>query len=284
MKIDFLVPGINKCGTTTLCFLLGQHPHIFIPRLKEPHHFSRPTLEDHRAAYERLFRPAKPGQLLGEGSQMYSSAQLADLVSARLKQHNPEMKLIFCVRNPLQRIESSYREFHSRGAAFGVVAPFGLGAAIDALPGLMQDSQYWQRLRSFRDHFPDAQIHIVFLEDLRRAPQAELARCYAFLGVDDAFQNPAADAQLNSRDEKYYDTPLMRFLRSGPLTARQLAKLSIPEQDRIFRPLGLRRPFGAAPLDWPQALRARVIAALKPDVAQLLAHCGKPADYWPEFA
>lgn len=34
--LDFLVPGISKCGTTSLCALLNQHPHLFIPEEKEP--------------------------------------------------------------------------------------------------------------------------------------------------------------------------------------------------------------------------------------------------------
>jgi len=40
IRIDFLIPGFSKCGTTTLCALLAQHPSIYMPELKEPWYFS----------------------------------------------------------------------------------------------------------------------------------------------------------------------------------------------------------------------------------------------------
>lgn len=284
MKIDFLVPGISKCGTTTLCYLLSEHPGIFIPEIKEPHHFIRDDLESNRPLYESLFAPAKPGQLLGEGSQMYCTVEFEERVSARVHQHNPEMKLIFSVRNPFKRIESSYREFHHSGPCYAVNAPFGIDDALTGLPALLGDSLYWQRLQSYRRHFRDDQILVVFLEDLQKDPQTTLQRCYQFLGVDDTFVNAeASTTQLNSGDEKLYDTRLLRFLRTNELTGYKLARLSIPTQDRIFRRMGLRRPF-TKPIEWDGASRARVIDTLKADMAEFLSYCGRPANFWKEFA
>ncbi|WP_373386658.1 sulfotransferase [Pseudomonas alcaligenes] len=283
MKIDFLVPGINKCGTTTLCYLLGEHPQIFIPSMKEPHHFNRPDVIEHRPAYEGLFRDAQQGQLLGEGSQMYSTEEFGDLVSQRLAKENPQMKLIFCVRNPLKRIESSYREFHHSGPHYAVNAPFGIANAIAGLPALLADSRYWTRLQSFRKHFSDEQILVIFLEDLQKAPQQELSRCYSFLGVDAHYQNPSAGAQLNSRDEKLYDTRLLRFLRTNRFTGYKLARLSVPTQNRLFSRIGLRRPFTKS-LEWDSPTRELVVNTLREDIQQFLKYCDKKADFWKEFA
>lgn len=283
MKIDFLVPGINKCGTTTLCYLLGEHPQLFIPEMKEPHHFNRSDMIEHRPAYEGLFRQAQAGQLLGEGSQMYSTEEFGELVSARLALENPQMKLIFCVRNPLKRIESSYREFHHSGPHYAVNAPFGIANAIAGLPALLADSHYWSRLQSFRKHFSDEQILVVFLEDLQKNPQQELERCYSFLGVDAEYHNPSAGAQLNSRDEKLYDTRLLRFLRTNEFTGYKLAKLSVSKQNRLFSRLGLRRPF-TKPLEWEGPIKNKVVHALREDIQQFLEYAGKPSDFWKEFS
>lgn len=284
MKIDFLVPGISKCGTTTLCYLLGEHPEIFIPEIKEPNYFTRKDLAEHRHLYEQLFEPAKPGQLLGEGSQMYCTVEFEELVSARVCEHNPEMKLIFSVRNPFKRIESSYREFHHSGPCYAVNAPYGINEAMSGLPALLGDSHYWQRLQSYRKHFRDDQILVVFLEDLQKDPQRVLKQCYEFLGVDSSFINDTANStQLNSGEEKLYDTRLLRFLRTNEFTGYKMARLSIPEQDRIFRRLGLRRPF-TQPVQWSDEARARVVNTLKADIAEFLKYCGRPADFWKEFA
>lgn len=284
MKIDFLVPGISKCGTTTLCYLLGEHPDIFIPEIKEPHHFNREDLDAHRPLYEELFTPAKPNQLLGEGSQMYCTVEFEELVSKRVHEHNPEMKLIFSVRNPFKRIESSYREFHHSGPCYAVNAPYGIGNAMTGLPALLEDSHYWQRLQSYRRHFRDDQILVVFLEDLQKNPQAVLKQCYEFLGVDGCFINSSASTtQLNSGDEKLYDSRLLRFLRTQDFAGHKIARHPIPTQDKIFRRLGLRRPF-TQPVKWDSESRNRVINTLKADIAEFLNYCGKPADFWKEFA
>ena len=40
MKPNFLVIGAMKCGTTSLCSLLDQHPDIFMSNPKETYFFS----------------------------------------------------------------------------------------------------------------------------------------------------------------------------------------------------------------------------------------------------
>ncbi|MDH0892826.1 MULTISPECIES: sulfotransferase domain-containing protein [unclassified Pseudomonas] len=284
MKVDFLVPGISKCGTTTLCYLLGEHPEIFIPEIKEPNYFVNEDLSEHRPFYEGLFAPAAPGQLLGEGSQLYSTVEFEKLVSTRLREHNSEMKLIFSVRNPLKRIESSYREHHHSGPSYAINTPFGIAAAMTALPALLDDSRYWQRLQNYRRHFRDDQILVVFLEDLQQEPQRVLGQCYEFLGVDSGFVNAVASTtQLNAGEEKLYDTRLLRYLRTHGRTGFKIASIPIPTQDKLFRRLGLRRPF-TKPIRWSEEARARVVDTLKADIAELLAYCGRPADFWKEFA
>jgi hypothetical protein len=294
MKIDFMVPGISKCGTTTLCHLLAEHPQIFVPPEKEPHFFIRDNRgADHvsqsqqfgtdEAGYERLFEAAEAGQLCGEGSQMYATPQFEELVSQRLYENNPAMRLIFCVRNPLKRIESSYREFHHSGAKFAMNAPFGIGTALQKLPALLDDSHYWLRLQPFRKYFCDDQILVVFLEDLQKDALHELARCYHFLGVDTNFRNPSVGARLNSREEKRYDSRLLRYLRTSPHTGFKLARIPLPLQERFFSAVGMRPRF-AGPLTWEPGVREQVVETLGDDIHTFLAHCGKPADYWPDFA
>ena len=39
MRPDFLIIGAQKAGTTSLTGALRQHPEIFMPSVKEAHHF-----------------------------------------------------------------------------------------------------------------------------------------------------------------------------------------------------------------------------------------------------
>ncbi len=278
IKIDFLVPGFSKCGTTTLCAMLAQHPGIYIPELKEPWYFSAKDFPRKQADYIQHFSPALPGQLLGEGSVSYSDSTMEDVSIARIRDNNPDCRFIFIARNPLHRIESSYREMHHSGVKFGLNAPFGMAECLDTFPQMIVDSLYFERISKYVDAFGGAAILVLFLEDLRSQPQRELQRCFRHLGVDSRFR-AVEELRLNEGSSKLYDTRVLRRLRTWHWSGFKLAKLSPEAQDRVLRPLGLRRPF-TKPVHWDERSLALVRERILPDSRRFLEAWGKPADFW----
>ena len=278
VSIDFLVPGFSKCGTTTLCALLAQHPDIYIPALKEPWYFSADDFEHRTEEYCQHFTPATEGQLLGEGSVSYSGFEKEDISIQRIKANNRDCRFIFIARNPLQRIESSYREMHHSGVKFGLNAPYALADCLDIFPQMTRDSCFLERIRKYVDAFGEESILVVFLEEMRDFPQRELARCFRHLGVDDAF---VVDDQvrLNEGRSKFYDSRLLRYLRTRPWSGFKLAKLSPEAQDRILVPTGLRRPF-RRPVTWDARAIAMVQETVLPDARRFLQAYGRPEGFW----
>lgn len=278
IKIDFLVPGFSKCGTTTLCALLAQHPRIYIPALKEPWYFSSSDFPARQADYIQHFAPALPGQLLGEGSVNYSGFEKEDISIARIGDNNPDCRFIFIARNPLRRIESSYREMHHSGVKFGLNAPYDLVDNLKLFPQMIKDSMFFERISKYVDAFGKSAILVLFLEDLNRYPQRELQKCFAHLGVDAEFQ-VKEELRLNKGSSKYYDTRLLRYIRSKPWSGFKLARLNPEQQDRLLQPLRLRRPF-VKPIEWDEQSRAMVRETVLPDAEKFLDAFGKSADYW----
>ncbi len=278
IKIDFLVPGFSKCGTTTLCAMLAQHPGIYIPELKEPWYFSSKDFPRKQADYIQHFSPALPGQLLGEGSVSYSDSTMEDVSIARIRDNNPGCRFIFIARNPLHRIESSYREMHHSGVKFGLNAPYGMAECLDVFPQMIVDSLYFERISKYVDAFGGEAILVLFLEDLRSQPQREMQRCFRHLGVDSSFR-AVEELRLNEGSSKLYDTRVLRRLRTWHWSGFKLAKLSPEAQDRVLRPLGLRRPFNK-PVHWDQRSLALVRERILPDSLRFLEAWGKPADFW----
>lgn len=283
MNLDFLVPGFSKCGTTSLCALLNQHPDIFIPDEKEPLFFIHADHLDKLGWYQGLFAAAPSHARCGEGSTFYSSVAHEIGSRDRIVAFNPDIKLIFIARDPIARIESSFREYHHSGPHFGLNTPYGLEAALDALPALISDSCFWSRLNNYRHKVADANILLVFLEDLKADPVSVMQRCFEFLGVDPSFRpgNPAL--RLNDGETKLFDSALWRYLRNASLTRHLMARIPVPVQDRFARPLHLRQPFDR-PVEWTPGARRRVVTALRDEVRQLLDYAGKPEDYWQRFA
>ena len=49
MRIDFIIGGVQKGGTTALAEFVGQHPDVGLSNVKEPHYFDRDELWSRRA-------------------------------------------------------------------------------------------------------------------------------------------------------------------------------------------------------------------------------------------
>jgi hypothetical protein len=278
VRINFLVPGFSKCGTTTLCALLAQHPEIYIPELKEPWYFSSTDFPAREADYIQHFTPALPGQLLGEGSVNYSGFEREDISIARIRDNNPDCRFIFIARNPLRRIESSYREMHHSGVKFGLNAPYSLAENLQRFPQMIRDSMFFERISKYVDAFGKEAIRVLFLEDLNRRPQQELQKCFSHLGVDVGFQ-VKEEMRLNKGSSKYYDTRILRYIRSKPWSGFKLARLNPEQQDRLLQPLRLRRPF-TQPVQWDESASAMVRDSVLPDAKKFLTAFGKNADFW----
>ena len=68
MLPNFIVIGAPKCGTTSLCHLLGNHPQVFMSKVKEPHYFGRKDPTKTLLWYEEHFVGAEDKKAIGEGS------------------------------------------------------------------------------------------------------------------------------------------------------------------------------------------------------------------------
>lgn len=281
-QLSFLVPGFSKCGTTTLCSLLNQHPDIYIPQQKEPNFFCRDDYAQHWQEYRNLFNDSAAATVLGEGSTFYASGDLEQLSRQRIKMLYPDIKLIFIARDPINRIESSLREFHHSGPRYGFDTPFDPEQALRQFPAIISDTRYWSRLGNYKDHLPEQNIHILLLEDLQSQTRLELEKCFSFLGVDASIEVPGLSRQLNAGSSKLYDSKLLRTLRNNRITGPTLSKISIDTQDRVFSKLGLRRHFNRA-INWKPDTRLWLLAQLQSEIDTFLAHCGKPANYWPRY-
>jgi len=110
---DFFLVGHSKSGTTALYEMLGRHPQIFLPAMKEPIFFA-PELprrtQRYRAPevleeYVALFAGAGPEQVVGEGSASYlRSPNAARLIA----QARPDARIVAILREPA----SFLRSFH----------------------------------------------------------------------------------------------------------------------------------------------------------------------------
>lgn len=273
--MDIVVIGAMKAATSTVCAYLEDHPGLYMVPGCEPNFFSHDENyakgTDWYAAEYLKDRGDAP--LCGEGSNYYSARALYPETAARMAAYNPQTKIIYMVRHPVQRIISAW--IQNRTDQWDLVPPT-LDQAVREMPDrFVGQSRYWYNIAPFREAFGDDQIFVGFMEDLNRDPEAFFKGLTDFLGLEPF---SASRGHVNKSDGKRVPTKTFTALNKAPV--RKLATTLLPERARSFiKQRILSQPLKEKPDFSPETRRA-VIEVLKPDAAAFLAQYGKPADFW----
>jgi hypothetical protein len=131
--------------------------------------------------YVNLFSSARPGQLCGEITPSYSILDPKDI--ARIKAINPEMRLIFLIRDPIDRAWSGLRFSSARGAEELKSGSTGDLIARLKSPLMILRGDYERTLENYLEFFDSSQILVCFYDAISRDPEALIRSITLFLGI-----------------------------------------------------------------------------------------------------
>ena len=272
MLPNLIVIGAAKCGTTSLHEYLDEHPEIAMSREKELHFFvDRKNWSRGLEWYESQFDAS--AQVRGESSPGYSAYPLYRGVPERMAQTVPDAKLVYLVRDPVERIVSHYTHRTVNWPEMGSLEEALADAHVREW--LVTPSHYWLQLEQYLAHFPAEQILVVDSDELRES----LASVFAFVGVDPSFSSPSFDRAHNAA------TGRTRRNRAGQAVSAALERTLGPARSQALReraPQALKSPFryDMGPAVLPGALRAELEEELREDVERLRAHTGLAFAGW----
>ena len=276
MKPDFIFIGASKCATSTISNLIGQHPNVFMIR-QETWFFSHDEVyQKGQKWYESLYANAGDAKVRGERNNVYTMKEVFPQTVSRLADYDQNLKLIYCVRNPIERIESYWLQIRSHG---GEDVHYDFNNAVKTnRERLVDASNYWRQINAFRPYFPDDQILILFLEDFKQDSDAVMRCCFEFIGVDPDLPLENPNLHLNPSDSKLIPTTTLSRLRSFSLF-RHGVKL-IPEHFRnsIKHKLFFKQTEGRP--QWDPATYAWTLDILGEDTQKFLQHYEKPKYCW----
>jgi hypothetical protein len=237
----FVVIGAMKSGTSSLHHYLRQHPEICMSRPKETDYF----IEERNYGkglhwYRSLF--ADQTKVCGEASPNYSKRHRHRGVPGRLYRLVPDVRLIYILRDPIDRTLSHY--LHNRDVGREVRPLAEAIAARSYRNNYVRTSMYRFQLEVFLRRFPLERILIVTTEDLKEKQPETLQKIFRFIGVDPHFEGSEFGRRFNQ-------TPV-----AGP------------PSDRLARPALEREE------------RDRLAEHLAPDVAGLRALTGLGFERW----
>jgi len=209
-KLDFIIIGAQKSGTTSLFKYLKPHPKIFMSSNKEAPFFSDDKL--YEAGWESFsrdfFNGATDEQYWGKASPQYMGNKLA---AQRIHEMMPDTRLIALLRNPVERAFSQYsmsvrRGFEQRSFDEVVAALMQSDALITArntMPVLEAGNtnedesghylvwgEYGRILQEFQNYFPKDQLHVLFMDEMIKDPVGTYQQVIKFIGIDDNYVPP----------------------------------------------------------------------------------------------
>jgi hypothetical protein len=187
-KPTFLYVGIARAGSTWIYQILREHPQVFVPVAKDLYFFDK-HFDRGWDWYLSHFRGGAGKTAVGELSHDYYLSQEA---ARRICEGLPGVKLICCLREPVDRLRSGYL--------------FNLGTELSSeltfeqycdRADIIRQVEYYDRLKPFFDLFPLESILVVFFEDLKRDAAGFARTIYEFLGITSDFQPPSLEQIVN---------------------------------------------------------------------------------------
>lgn len=233
---DFLIIGAAKSGTTTLFQYLKRHPQVCLSSIKEPNFFG---MDENYAKgvewYSALFSSAQPHQVCGEASTDYAKFPKFPATAKRIAKAIPDVKLIYIMRNPIDRAYAYYRHL---GRKFKVRETFEEHIARTQI--CLESSDYMMQIEHYLQFFPKESFLFLLMEDEIERPEETLSQICRFIGIDDIDLVQGNPIRANDSAKFFQDTLRGRItapLRSIPALAK-LAK-SVPQswRDAVYAAL-----------------------------------------------
>jgi hypothetical protein len=178
-SIDFISISLARTGTTWLRENLKHHPDILA--LGETWGFNLLSIQSRTKFWNecvKAFGDNNSFKIRGDISPSYSLLTSNEIEIC--KQVNPNLKLIFIVREPVSRGWSHLKHMKSHKEGYFDHGTDFTQALLD--PFTITNSNYLLVLQKWQAHFDN--IFIYFYEDMVSNPKNFFAKLFSFLGVE----------------------------------------------------------------------------------------------------
>ena len=148
--------------------------------------------------YASLFKQGR-GRITGEATPDYSI--LEEEMVARVHELMPHAKIIFFMRNPIERPYSSavmqLRNLKGMGREVEAASLQSFFESFSRQPTVVSHTRYLRSLERWRRFYPPEQIFVGFLEDIHFYPVRLLQHLYRFLEVDTSQSREGERRKIN---------------------------------------------------------------------------------------
>lgn len=213
---DFVIIGAMKCATTTLQRQLSLQPGIFMTRPKEPNFFSDDLIYQNGAEwYRSLYSGAKEGDITGEASTHYTKLPTHPHTVERLLKHcGSNLKVIYIIRHPVERLISHYiHEWSQR------IINSDIDEALEVNPELIDYSRYYYQVLPYLKAFGQKNVLVLSYDRLAAQPQEQLEVVSEFIGYRGLVRWVHSESRQNVSAQRIRKFPGYELLINSQLPA-----------------------------------------------------------------
>jgi len=279
---NFVIAGAPKSGTSSLWSYVRQHPNVFMPDPKEIAFFDY-KYDNGLEWYRKKFRNHTSEEVIGEATPWYMCDDRAEWVPKRMHEVIPDAKLIFILRDPVDRARSNYwDDFRNGEIQFTTTFSEFIRAPESRSHTVIKCGEYYKHLRRFEEYFERDQFLILLHKEFRENPIESIQRIYKFLGVDPTFV-PDTESRLRVscgftylealRKCNNFFSPVERLVGGTPLT---WLWQTVPHFRRMFW------AEGEPPPSMDEQDRAYLRDLYAESITKLSDHLDRDLSHWDE--
>lgn len=281
-RVDALIIGAQKAGTTSLYQYVKGHPGVEFSRVKEVPFFGDPGVYGRGIAHFHSFFRGDHGA----GLKMSADVHLLASGDAprQVFSYNPQMRMIAVLRHPASRAWSAYCYAKSKGwespgtsfeEAMALEAERVQSGKVREVRDLayLRNGLYWQHLSNWVSVFPRDSILLLTADELRTQTHSCLARVWRFLGLEEWF--PASAGKEFNRTGRARFQVINSVLYRRDSAIRQTVGRVIPSglrvwiRSEVFSRLAAWNTVPAATAQMPPATRDLLEAYYRDDLERL---------------
>lgn len=228
-RIDFIVIGAQKAGTTALYHYLTKHPQIAMASQKELHYFCQNDGSVGSQTYDKYHEYFAMDNLKVEGE--ITPDYLGHIFCPkRIYEYNPDIKLILILRNPIDRAYSQWNmnknEFNEKrsfanAVLLDAIKSFKSKISINIMTTFFRKGLYGLLLENYFRFFRKEQLLIIKYEDYISQQEEQLKLIFDFLGVDsNAYSYEFKEVFKSTYEKKmsYFLRVILRILYHGDIS------------------------------------------------------------------
>lgn len=283
-KLDFQGVGVPRGGSTWTHWWLSEHPEICMCDTKELNFFGDRNYPKGNAWLAGHFKHCSTGKITGEFSP--SIMKLGDVGINRLKEHNPNIKIIISLRNPVKRAYALFMKHKLKGAGF-VKENETLKEVVErdskAYTRYIGKSLYAENLQKYMEAFPKDQLLVQFLEDAYTDPSKFGRRLFEFLDVNPDFVPETLHKEVNRTGSEIALFPGLNYylrkikVRLKPYWLKRILRIPIWILIRTNIALGSRnKPV----LEPDEETRKFLYEIFKEDINKTAQLVGRDLSHW----